>query len=80
MFAIEKYWRKVVGRADCPEHIRGKTIFDLKYLFILLSELNETSKPTWIMIIPRCMQKLIQIHALGEKLNPDKVNVLRHDL
>ena len=44
--AGEEYWRKVVGRADCPEHIHGKTIFDLEYLFILLSELNETSKLT----------------------------------
>ena len=42
----EEYQRRVIGRADCPEHIYGKTIFDLKYLFILLSELNETSKLT----------------------------------
>ena len=42
----EEYQRRVMGRADCPEHIYGKTIFELEYIFILLSELNETSKPT----------------------------------
>jgi len=26
------------------------------------------------------MQKLIQIHALAEKLKPNKANVLRHNL
>ena len=38
----EEYWCRVIGRADWPEHLWNKWSFTFEYLWIFMSDLNET--------------------------------------